>query len=215
MLIPLLFALAIAGQAAPAAEDAPERGPGRFFVSPMGEPFYGRTSGEDGLIVWFQRADANHDGAITADEMVADSDRFFAMLDRAGDGEIDPDDMLYYEGVLAPQLRAQSIVTVTTRPGGETAEHVDNESASGRYGLMKIPQPVASADRNFNRGVSRDELRAAARRRFQMLDAAAAGRLTLPQLKDIRRAAAQAANRQPAREAGPSSDPNAAEYRKY
>src|SRR4029078_5187789 len=118
----ILIAWAVAAQApqpsmAPQARPIVTAGAGRLFISPMGEPFYGRTAGEDGLVVWFQQADRNRDGMITVDEMSADADRFFPALDRTHDGEIDPDDISYYEQVV-PEIRAVSIVSTSTTPGG-------------------------------------------------------------------------------------------------
>ena len=88
--------------------DAPDdRGPervrqrGPLFISPMGEPF----RGNDPVARWFAGADTNHDGVVTQAEFVADADRFFLVLDRAHDGEIDPQDIEYYETVLAPEIR--------------------------------------------------------------------------------------------------------------
>ena len=192
---------------------APVQHLGRAFMSPMGEPFYGRTPGEDGLIVWFAQADANHDGSLTSDEVTSDAVRFFQTLDLNHDGEIDPDEISHYEVDIAPQLRARSFVSVRTLPGGEQEENVDDESAAGRYGLLQIPEPVSSADSNFNRGVSLDEFRKTAAARFRLLDVNHAGRLTLPELTSIRRAAASAVGRKngPA-QAGESDDPHSAEY---
>lgn len=186
------------------------QGPGRAFLSPMGEPFFGRTASEDGLIVWFQQADTNHDGALTSDEMSADADRFFKILDRNHDGEIDPDEISQYE-VAVPQLRISPIFTATDLPGGETETHVDDESSAGQYGLLRNPEPVSSADMNWDRGVSPEEFRAAARRRFQLLDTEHTGRLTLSQLQDIRQSAATIAKKKTV-QPGASDDPTSAEY---
>ena len=185
-------------------------GPGRLFISPMGEPFFGRVPGEDGLIVWFNQADRNHDGMITLDEMTADADRFFQVLDRTHDGEIDPDDIDYYEQAV-PQIRAQTMITTSTTPGGTMAEHADSETSAGRLGLLQIPEPVASADSNFNRGVSPQEFRDAAVKRFQLLDTGNRGKLTLPDLQGIRRAASTYAKRRPV-QPGASDEPSSAEY---
>jgi Ca2+-binding EF-hand superfamily protein len=226
-------------------------------MSPMGEPFFGRTAGEDGLVVWFQQADRNHDGAITADEMVADAARFFQVLDTNHDGEIDPDEIAHYENVIAPEVRTHRIMQADLaaetgqqgaqggsggsgggggygghggggyggggyggggygggghrgaggahRGGGgggasdDFSDNGDEESGAGRYGLLEIPEPVASADADFNRGVSAEEFRQAAIARFQLLDINHTGRLTLAQLEDIRHAAASAARRPPPR----------------
>jgi Ca2+-binding EF-hand superfamily protein len=200
--------LSLPATAQPQTIGAP--GPGRLFISPMGEPFFGRVPGEDGLIIWFNQADRNHDGTITLDEMTADADRFFQVLDRNHDGEIDPDDIDYYEQVV-PQIRAQTMITTSTTPGGDIEEHADSETSAGRLGLLQIPEPVASADSNFNRGVSPQEFRDAAVKRFQLLDGNHTGKLTLPDLQSVRHAASTYAKRRPIKP-GESDDPSSAEY---
>ena len=68
----------------------------------------------------------------------------------------------------------------------------DDDSALGiggalqgaaRYSLLNIPEPVAAADTDFNRAITLAEFRAAAIERFQLLDTAHQGRLTLAQLE--------------------------------
>jgi len=212
----ILIAWAVAAQApqpsmAPQARPIVTAGAGRLFISPMGEPFYGRTAGEDGLVVWFQQADRNRDGMITVDEMSADADRFFEVLDRTHDGEIDPDDVDYYEQAV-PQIRARTMVYASTTPGGDVEEHADSETSAGRLGLLQIPEPVASADSNFNRGVSPQEFRDAAVKRFLLLDAGQSGKLTLPELQHIRQAASTVAKRGRDIKPGASDLPSSAEY---
>jgi Ca2+-binding EF-hand superfamily protein len=183
-----LFFILIAAAAAAQQPQAPEdRGGHRFFahqsgsfMSPMGEPFFALASGEDGLTAWFQQADSNHDGVLTVDEMAADAQRFFQTLDTNHDGEIDPDEITHYERDIAPRVRL----------GG-----ADDEAAAGRYGLLQVPEPVASADADFNRGVSEDEFHRAAVQRFNLLDVDHSGRLSLAGLKSIREAAASNATR--------------------
>ena len=194
MIFPLMLLAGVAAQPVQGAATPPaqahaapfHQGPGRSFLSPMGEPFSGRTDGEDGLVVWFEQADRNHDGVLTPDEMRADAERFFATLDRNHDGEIDPDDITYYEQEVAPQIRVA--------PSYSAGAGMD-ERAAGRYGLLQYPEPVVSADTNWDRGVSLDEFRSAASRRFQLLDVNHTGRLTLAQLEDIRGAARDASRR--------------------
>jgi Ca2+-binding EF-hand superfamily protein len=82
------------------------------FISPMGEPFRARTPTEDTLADWFRQADRNHDGFLTAEEMQADADRFFAKLDTDHDGEIGPDELAAYEYQVAPEIQVMS----RTRP---------------------------------------------------------------------------------------------------
>jgi Ca2+-binding EF-hand superfamily protein len=231
----LLIAAAAAFQSQPAT--APAQRPGRPFMSPMGEPVFGRTAGEDGLVAWFQDADRNHDGSLTVDEMQADADRFFQTLDTNHDGEIDPDEISHYEQVIAPQVHARAILIgdrvepagvgaarggrngggdgkgggrrggggshLNTSGGGLSGGFGGNdEYSAGRYGLLQIPEPVASADADFNRGVSAEEFRRAATQRFRLLDSAGTGKLTLPELQGVHEAAASAARR------GPPSKPD-------
>ena len=188
-----LFLLA-ATQAAPAQTAPPAATPtarlGRGFLSPMGEPFFGRRVGEDGLVVWFAGADADHDGSLTADEMAADAERFFKVLDVDQDGEIGPDEIERYETQIAPQVRVRAAMENTRTGGNGTAE-----TNAGRYGLLQIPEPVITADTNFNRGVSLDEFRQAAISRFQLLDTSRTGRLSLSQLQSIRQSALAASIR--------------------
>ena len=61
---------------------------------------------------------------------------------------------------------------------------------AARYGLLNMPEPVAAADANFDRGISLAEFRQAARERFALLDSAGAGRLSLAQLQALRPAVA-------------------------
>ena len=172
MPLPLILAAAAVMQPAQGATALPSpvhRGAGRAFMSPMGEPFFGNGAGSDGLALWFAQADSNHDGSITSDEMTADAVRFFQKLDTNNDGEIDPDEINLYEQTML---------------------------AKGyRYGLLNIPEPVMSADGDFNRGVSLEEFRRAATKRFQLLDLNHSGRLTLPVLLTDAEAAADQAKR--------------------
>src|SRR4051812_34403425 len=97
------LALMMAGgtsQAAPAASDDAGKNIGKYlFISPMGEPFRADRDPQD---IWFDQADINHDGALTLAEFTKDAGRWFLALDRGHDGEIDPDDIEYYESTLVP-----------------------------------------------------------------------------------------------------------------
>ena len=209
---PLLFILATVGAQAPAATvaAAPHRW-GRTFVSPMGEPFHARDAGGDALADWFWQADRNHDGQLTVDEMQADAERFFAVLDTNHDGEIDPDEIAHYESVIAPEVSSGPHMEMAGAgqgpppkggPGGHRGGgHRDNGSGQGgwrgarldqgyqgaeRFGLLDLPEPVISADTNFDRGVSLEEFREAAAHRFAALDVDHQGRLTLNVLETLR-----------------------------
>lgn len=181
------------------------------FISPMGEPFRAHSKTDDTLADWFRKADRNGDGVLTADEMVADADRFFITLDTDGNGEIEPDELANYEYEIAPDVQVNS----RTRPApGENASRPKgtrpDEAAAGnrrrgdvrldvdqlgignklqgaaRYGLLDMPEPVAAADTDYDRAITRAEFREAALRRFNLLDTGHTGRLSLAQLETVR-----------------------------
>jgi hypothetical protein len=174
------------------------------FISPVGEPFRARPTGEAPIARWFGQTDRNRDGAITADEMQTDADRFFARLDGNSDGRIDPEEMKIYEWEIAPEVQVNSqwkrprgvaAPPVRTdadrerrfgrRPGEDEHDgyRADGLQGAARYALLNIPQPVASADADFNRLVTLDEFRQAAAYRFKLLDSKNLGRLMLQELE--------------------------------
>ena len=205
LIVPLLMAAA-------AAEGPPivvKAYPWAPFISPMGEPFRPPTTGEAPIARWFARADRNQDGTLTADEMLADADRFFAKLDGNHDGQIDPQELTAYEWEVAPEIqvnenwrrpRGDSSAPTAEKPepnADRPAEYglwkrsgdrhdgyrMDGLQGAARYGLLNIPQPVASADADFNRLISLAEFRQAAAYRFGLLDGQGQGRLTLAELE--------------------------------
>ena len=78
------------------------------FISPMGEPFRARTPDDDPFARWFYQADVNRDGMLTADEMRADAERFFNVLDSSRDGRIDSEERMAYEASIAPEVQINS-----------------------------------------------------------------------------------------------------------
>ena len=179
------------------------------FISPMGEPFRARSAQDNTLERWFSQADLDHDRILTVDEMQRDAARFFAVLDSDGDREIDPDELVHYEWEVAPDIQ---VMARTRRQPGEAAaaprpfkedraelkRRSEQDSAAlginglqgaARYGLLNMPQPVAAADADFNRGISAVEFQQAAWTRFHLLDSDRSGRLTLTELETIRGAA--------------------------
>jgi len=185
LIVPILLSVAV-------AEDAPitvKAFPWAPFISPMGEPFRPPSSGEAPIARWFVQADRNRDGALTPDEMQADAERFFARLDDNGDGQIDPDERKTYEQEVAPEIQVNSD---WRRQRGEEKQkqdahdgyHKNGLQGAARYGILNLPQPVASADADFNRAVSLDEFRQAAAYRFKLLDGTNQGRLMLPELTE-------------------------------
>ena len=147
------------------------------FISPMGEPFRSRSAGDDTLSRWFTQADGNADGRLVEAEMEADALRFFAMLDSDGNRQILPDELVAYEWQTAPEIQVNSRWR-DPRGEGRSIKGRDPRSSydprglqgAARYSLLNIPQPVASADTDFNRAVTAGEFQAAAAQRFQLLD---------------------------------------------
>jgi hypothetical protein len=141
-----------------------------LFISPMGEPFRGDKGRPALIAAWFAQADSNHDGKLTLIEFRADADRFFDTLDVNHDGELDPEEFERYESKVAPEIGVGS--------GFGGYDYVGGQGAA-LFGMLDIPQPVASADADFNRGVSRAEFQRAAASRFKGLDFERRGALTL------------------------------------
>ena len=201
LMVPLLMFTAV-------AEDPPiivRAYPWAPFISPMGEPFRPPTTGEAPIARWFVQADQNHDGILTVDEMQVDADRFFTRLDSNHDNQVDPGERTTYEWEIAPEIQVNSD---WRRPRGQTATEPrpspdypsgdaatqrvhdrhdgyrsDGLQGAARYGLLNIPQPVASADADFNRVITQIEFRRAASERFRLLDNRGQGRITLPELE--------------------------------
>ena len=174
------------------------------FLSPMGEPFRSRTPDDDPFARWFHQADGDQDGMLTANEMRADAERFFAALDVDRDGRIDSEERMAYESKIAPEVqvnsdwkRTREEAAAESRSGDDSDRgnrrrrwpneidgyQLDGLQGAARYGLLNLPEPVAGADANFDRFVSLDEFRRAASYRFQLLDRDRSGRLTLKNLE--------------------------------
>lgn len=196
LIVPILLSVA-------AADDPPitvTGYPWAPFISPMGEPFRGGANRVAPIARWFGQADRNRDDALTADELQADADRFFARLDSNRDSRIDPQEITAYEWEIAPDVQVNSNWKRARgqaapkpkgderrRKGGGDAHdgyQIDGLQGAARYGLLNIPQPVASADADFNRVITPVEFRQAAAQRFGLLDSRKQGRLTLQELAE-------------------------------
>jgi Ca2+-binding EF-hand superfamily protein len=170
------------------------------FISPMGEPFRTRAAGgSDSFADWFRQADRNRDGVLTPEEMRQDAERFFAKLDTDHDGQIDPDELAQYEWEIAPEIQVNSKLrrprsgpSVAPQPASDERDHekrprhrdseegydLDGLEGAARYALLNIPEPVAAADKDFNRAITLAEFRQAAAERFQLLDSRHEGKLS-------------------------------------
>ena len=173
------------------ARTAP-KGRGQLFISPMGAPYRATQKPGAAQALWFAAADTDGDGRLTADEFERDAMRFFATLDRRGDGEIDPDDIDWYENILVPEIRVRGRAR-TAPPAGPAAAGGARRSkragvapeerlGAGRFGLFDLPEPVTSADTDLNRGVDTAEFAKAATERFAALDRNRDGAITRHEL---------------------------------
>ncbi len=157
------------------------------FISPMGEPFFAKAVGENTLATWFVGADTDRDGRLTEAEMRADAARFFAILDQDETGALEPTDISYYEQEIASDVQ----VGKKRRPKQGETPPKDRDSrissnglqGAARYSLLNLPQPVAAADTDFNRLITKSEFDAAAIARFRLLDPQGTGAITLVQLQ--------------------------------
>lgn len=177
------------GEGGPGAAGGPQ-----LFISPAGEPF--RAPGEVPYPVatWFAGADADHDGALTRDEFIADSLRFFAVVDGDHNGVVDGFEVSTYETRIAPEIIGGAAPGATRRgpmgqgpgDGGDAPRRRPQGSnvlqGAALFGLIAEPEPVMASDGNFDRRITKDEATKAAKTRFALLDTNKDGVLKLDEL---------------------------------
>ena len=164
--------------------------PVRGFISPMGEPFHAPFDKPYPSAIWFAQADTDHDGKLSRAEFRADAMRFFKLLDVNGDGKISDMETIRYEHQVAPEIITATVDTSDTQapPSAEdngSAVHTPLSSirqGASFFSFLNDPEPVRSADADFNNKVSVDEWMAMADRKFKALDPDDTGYLTLSTL---------------------------------
>jgi Ca2+-binding EF-hand superfamily protein len=197
------IAWASAGVADPPAPTAAPPLPPRVFLSPSGEPFRLSKELPDPLKAWFDQADANHDGAIDKAEFRADATRFFKRLDANNDGMVDGFEVSDYESKIVPELAQMAEGRLPGQFGpARGGEHGGSEHGGGsRDGagsaprgqrqspqrliaqLIAEPEPISGADFDFDSHITLAEWMRATDQRFEILDAAKTGRLTLDEMR--------------------------------
>jgi hypothetical protein len=143
----LASAHAQASAAPPAgAEAQPPVGPptdGRrytLFISPVGKPYRGVLTDPYPVAAWFAAADADHDGRVSRAEFRADAEAFFRELDRDHDGVIEPEEVAFYEKVMAPEIIA------SFRPGGGEGPSVQPPTTAASNGMGEALADVPVRD---------------------------------------------------------------------
>ncbi|MBC7166971.1 MAG: hypothetical protein H5U23_06415, partial [Phenylobacterium sp.] len=139
------------------------------------------------------------DTLLTEAEFRLDAERFFAVLDADDNGTIDGFENQAYERDLVPEITRLAGPVGDRPPPGGRGPRVgegglrgllgkgpegggERRDGAARYGLLNIPQPVRGADADLSGRVSLEEWRAAASRRFSLLDTDGDGVLTLDTL---------------------------------
>lgn len=195
-----LLPLLLAAQAAASPAAAAPQGPPQVFIAPSGEPF--RVYGDVPYPVadWFAGADKNGDGKLDAGEFTADFLRFFDTLDANHDGAIDSLEKSNYESTVAPETLGGSWVGTrqvdaneewnSKFAAGTSLPQVDRPkrdkgrvpTGAARYDLLGLPEPVAAMDMELRGRITRRAAGEAAQLRFNQLDTAHRGYLTLAEL---------------------------------
>jgi hypothetical protein len=198
--------LATTGIAAPPPDPGAPPPPAyrRLFISPMGEPFRGKGN-EDQVARWFRGADIDQNGRLTLSEFVADAARFFKTLDQDHDGQIAGPEIDHFEYDIAPEMSGLRSDTGGDsaapheqprepprhhrgKPGGGRSEPGGFDpmmQGAARYGILDIPEPVTSADSDFNGRVSWQEYQTAVTLRFGLLDTNKDSALELSELPKL------------------------------
>ena len=156
----------------------------QLFISPAGQPFRAPMGQPYPVAAWFVQADASHDGRLTREEFRADAEAWFKTLDANSDGEVSMPEVTRWEEQLVPEITRATYGGYGDGRGEALRRNVIDTRAQGaaRFGLINEPHPIRGADADFSMGVSRAEWRAAADRRFDLLDLEKDGALLLADL---------------------------------
>jgi hypothetical protein len=152
--------------------DGPRPARAQLFISPSGQPFRAPPGQPYPVAAWFAQADRDHDGKLTREEFRADADAFFQQLDLNHDGEISMPEVTHWEDEVVPEITRATMGGFGGGRVGPLSRNVADTRAQGAalYSVINEPHPIRGADADFSFAVSKAEWRAAADRRFDLLD---------------------------------------------
>ncbi|HZC17800.1 MAG TPA: hypothetical protein VE309_13665 [Caulobacteraceae bacterium] len=142
----LLAALAPSRLAAqPPAALALMRGPS-LFISPSGQPFRAAAGQPYPVVRWFAQVDKKGDGRIDRAEFRADAEAFFHTLDANHDGVIDPFELQAYENQVVPEiLGAFRVPGADADASSQGGPPIDRPGPRGLFGRRKAPADPGAA----------------------------------------------------------------------
>lgn len=189
-----ILALASAATGQPAGPPKADVGLVRIFISPAGEPFHSASEDYPSR-AWFDAADANKDGKLTASEMRNQARTFFEKLDLDKNGKIDGVEIRNYEENIAPETRMGTASTNVSSAGAMSYDEYratslndiggrgappppplpkkklqDIPRGAGRFSFFNFPEPVMRADSDLSGSVTLDEFDDLQRTQFSALD---------------------------------------------
>ena len=158
-----------------------------MLYSPNGEPLnggpLGRPTCQEAMSRWFERVDANHDGAISRDEFLADAHTQFGRMDLDKNGYLVSEELERFrqpyrqqdsseETPAGQKANAGQSQEGRHRGGGSRGGHGNGGVSSEQNNQPRgdTSDPVMSADTNLDFKVTPDEFTAHARKTFIELD---------------------------------------------
>jgi hypothetical protein len=143
-LLAALVPLQLAAQ--PAATPVAMPGPS-LFISPSGQPFRAAAGQPYPVVRWFAQVDKRGDGRIDRAEFRADAEAFFRVLDTNHDGVIDPFEMQAYENQIVPEILGAFRVPGEGAAGAVQYERPPGGQAErrGLFGRRKSPPDAGEA----------------------------------------------------------------------